>query len=227
MRHLQKIRTGCLQNVDSAHELVRPIMSGPATLENGFRPLSRVEIEAEILKIDMAPRAEIVRRADQLAGDYPGEGRDLLQEAVTRALSSRSCREGITGEQFVAGIMRSITSTARRGRERRGENPASIPVEVLVEQMGVGPYTVQTADEVIETERVRRLCENVLDQLASVSPLQAELIEGIGLNLRGQNLADYLGITRADLATVRRALKRNAQRVWAEAESQIFKLQKN
>jgi len=47
-------------------------MSGPVTLEDGFRPLSRAEIEAELLKIDMAPRAEIVRRADQLAGDYPG-----------------------------------------------------------------------------------------------------------------------------------------------------------
>lgn len=198
-------------------------MSGPVTLEDGSRPLSRAEIEAELLKIDMAPRAEIVRRADQLAGDYPGEGRDLLQEAVTRALSSRSCREGITGEQFVAGIMRSIASTARRGRERRGENPICIPTDVLVEQMGVGPYTVQTAEEVIETERVRRICEDILDRLAEVSPLQAQLIEGIGLDLRGQELADYLGITRADLATVRRTLKRNAQRVWAETESQILR----
>ena len=202
-------------------------MSGPVTPEDGFRPLSRAEIEAELLKIDMAPRAEIIRRADQLAGDYPGEGRDLLQEAVTRALSSRSCREGITGEQFVAGIMRSIASTARRGRERRGENPVSIPIDVLVEQMGVGPYTVQTADEVIETERVRRLCEDILDQLASVSPLQAQLIEGIGLDLRGQALADFLGITRTDLATVRRALKRNAQRVWAETESKILRSRNN
>lgn len=202
-------------------------MSGPVTLEDGFRPLSRAEIEAEVLKIDMAPRAKIVRRADQLACDYPGEGRDLLQEAFTRALSSRSCREGITGEQFVAGIMRSIASTARRGRERRGENPASIPTDVLAEQMGVGPYTVQTADEVIETERVRQLCADILDRLAKVSPLQAQLIEGIGLDLRGQKLADYRGITRADLATVRRALKRNAQRVWTEAEPQILQSQKN
>lgn len=197
-------------------------MSGPVTLEDGFRPLSRAEIEAELLKIDMAPRAEIVRRADQLAGDYLGEGRDLLQEAVTRALSSRSCREGITGEQFVAGIMRSIASTARRGRERRGENPASIPTDVLVEQMGVGPYTVQTADEVIETERVRQLCADILDRLAQVSPLQAQLIEGIGLDLRGQALAHYLGITCADLATVRRALKRSAQRIWTEFEREIL-----
>ena len=202
-------------------------MSGPVTLEDGFRPLSRAEIEAELLKIDMAPRAEIVRRAEQLAGDYPGEGRDLLQEAVTRALSSRSCREGITGEQFVAGIMRSIASTARRGRERRGEIPSSIPIDVLIEQMGGGPYTVQTADEVIETERVRRLCADILDRLAKVSPLQAQLIEGIGLDLRGRKLADYLGITRADLATMRRALKRNAQRVWAEAEPQILQSQKS
>lgn len=100
-------------------------MSPPVTFQDGFRPLSRAEIEAELLKIDIAPCAEIVRRVDQLAGDYPGEGRDLLQEAIARALSSITCREGITGEQFVAGIMRSIASTARRAHERCCEDITS------------------------------------------------------------------------------------------------------
>lgn len=198
-------------------------MSRPFELEDGVRPLTRSEVEAELLKIDMAPRANIVRRAEQLAGDYHGDGRDLLQEAVTRALTSRSCREGVTGEQFVAGIMRSIASTARRARERRNESAPSMPLETLAEQMGVGAYTVQTAEDIFETERMRGICEEILDQLAGVSPLQAALIDGIGLDLRGQALANHLGISLNDLATIRRALKRNAQRLWAEVEPQIFR----
>lgn len=196
-------------------------MSRPFTLKDGYRALSRAEVETELLKINMAPHTDIVRRADQLADDYPGDGHDLLQEAITRALASRSCREGVTGEKFIAGIMRSIASTARRARDRRKENSVSLPVDVLAEKMALGGYTVLPADEVIETERVRRICENVLDTLADMSPQQAALIEGIGLGHRGRALANYLDISLEELATVRRALKRNAQRLWIDVEFQI------
>jgi DNA-directed RNA polymerase specialized sigma24 family protein len=196
-------------------------MSDPFVPKDGFRPLSRGEVEAIIGRLDLKPRATIIRTADHLAGDYAGEGHDLLHEAITRALKSRSCREGITGEQFIAGIMRSIASTARRSRERRAEDPVSIPVEVLAEQMALGGYTVQSADEIIETERVRRICADVLDRLSGASATQANLIDGIGLGLRGQALADHLAISLEDLATVRRALKRHAQRLWLQFEPSI------
>lgn len=194
-------------------------MSAPFEPKDGFRALSRAEVETVVGQLDLKPRATIVRTANHLAGDYAGEGRDLLHDAITRALTSRSCREGITGEQFIAGIMRSIASTARRSRERRAEDPVSIPVEVLAEQMAVGGYTVPSADYIIETERVRRICADVLDRLASTSATQARLIDGIGLGLRGQKLADHLAISLEDLATVRRALKRHAQRLWLQVES--------
>jgi hypothetical protein len=112
-----------------------------------------------------------------------------------------------------------IASTARRSRERRAEDPVSIPVEVLAEQMAVGGYTVPSADVIIEIERVRQICADVLDRLAATSATQARLIDGIGLGLRGQELADHLAISLDDLATVRRALKRHAQRLWLQVES--------
>jgi len=196
-------------------------LSEPFVPKDGFRPLSRAEVETVIGRLDLKPRAMIVRTADHLAGDYVGEGRDLLHDAITRALTSRSCREGITGEQFIAGIMRSIASTARRSRERRADDPISVPVEMLAEQMGVGGYTVQSADDLIETERVRRICAGVLDRLAAASATQANLIDGIGLGLRGQALADHLAISLDDLATVRRALKRHALRLWLQVELSI------
>jgi len=200
-------------------------MSKPFTSKDGFRPLSRAEVEAELHKIDMAPSAAIVRRADQLSGDLNTEGRDLLQSAIVGALTSRSCRKGISGEQFLAGIMRSIASTARRSRERRGEVAVVLPVDVLTEQMAVGGYKVVTAEDILETERVRRLCEDILDTLANASPQQAALIDGIGLGLRGRALAKHLDVSLDDVATIRRALKRHAQRLWAEADEMIFRPQ--
>lgn len=197
-------------------------MSQPFTPTDGVRELSRTEVEAELIKLDMGSHAAIVRRADQLAGDYHGKGRDLLQNAIVGALTSRSCREGTSGEQLIAGIMRSIASTARWARERRGEYVVSFPVQVLGEQMAVGGYTVVGPDEIIEIERVRRQCEEFLDTLASASPQQAALTDGIGLGLREQVLAEQLGISIGDLATMRRALKRHAQRLWVQAGSGIF-----
>jgi len=198
-------------------------MSQSFTPPEDVRELSRSEVEAELLKLDMSPRAAIMRRAEELAGDFRGDGRDLLQNAILGALTSRSCRQGISGEQLISGIMRSIASTARRGRQRRGEDVVSLPVEVLAEQMAIGGYTVLAADEIIEIERVRRQCEDILDTLASASPWQAALIDGIGLGLRGQALAEHLGISPGDLATMRRALKRHAQRLWVQADSSIFR----
>ncbi len=198
-------------------------MSKPFVPAEDARQLTRDEIKAELVRIDMTPGTAITRCAEQFAADYPGEGRDLLQTAIVGALTTRTCREGVSGERFLAGIMRSIASTHRRARERRGENVVSLPVEVLAEQMAMGGYTVMAADDVIEIERVRLVCEHILDQLSAASPRQAALIDGIGLGLRGQALADHLGLSMQDLATVRRTLKRHAQRLWIDVDTQIFR----
>ena len=172
-------------------------------------------------KIDLSRDGMIGIRAEGLAKDLPGDGRDLLHEAICRALTSRQCRETATVDQFLRGIMRSIASTARRSRERRGEHHVGYPVEDLVERMALGGYVAQSAEDIIETERVRTLCADVLEQLAAASKTQAALIEGIGLDLRGQDLADHLGITLSELGTVRRGLKRNVQRIWPKVEAFI------
>ncbi len=189
-------------------------MPAPFEPKDGFRELSRDEIRAEVTKLYRDHGDRVERRADGIAFDYPGEGRDLLHDAIFRALTSRSCREDLTAEQFLGGIMRSIASTARRSRERREEDPVVLPVDEVAERMAVGGYVVQTADQIIETERVRQLCIDVIDRLAAASAQQAALLDGIGIDLRGRALARYVGITPKELATLRRALKRQAQRLW-------------
>lgn len=185
----------------------------PFEPKDGFRELTRDEIHAEVGRVYRDHGDRVDRRADGIAFDYPGEGRDPLHDAIFRALTSRSCREHLTAEQFLGGIMRSIASTARRSRERRQEGPVVQPVDEATDRMAVGGYVVQTADEILEIERPRQLGIDTIDRLAAASAQQAALIDGSGLDLRGQALADHVGITPDELATLRRALKRQAQRI--------------
>ena len=196
-----EIQTNGLKNVRAARE------------KDGFRELPPDGLHAELRQLYRDHRERGEGRAEGIAFDHPGEGRDLLHVSVSRALTSRSYREDLTAEQFLGGIMRSIASTARRSRERRQEDPVVLPVDEATERMGLGGYVVKTADEIIETERVRQLCIDVIDRLAAASEQQAALLDGIGLDLRGQALANHVGITLDELASIRRALKRQVQRL--------------
>lgn len=194
-------------------------MSAPFDPKNVvYRPLTRAALEDGIKNLDMKKARRV---ADHFVGDLQMEGRDLLNDAVCRALISRQCRNEITVAQFVVGIMRSIASTARRSRERRREEHVHLPVTDISERLALAGYVVQSPAEAIEAERIRDICADTLERLAAGSPLNARLIDGIGLGLRGDALAKYLNITSDELATVRRALKRQVQRIWPEVEAKI------
>lgn len=195
-------------------------MSKPFTPKDGFRELAPGEVLAGLHHVDFDNASTIVRRANAYAGDYFGDGRDLLHDAVTRAVVSRSCREGIPIEAFLAGVMRSLASTARRSRERREEQRA-MPIDWLAGRSIDGALVTQSADELIEIERIRQICAEVIDLLSAESDQQAALIDGIGLDFRGRALADYVGISPEELATARRKLKRHAERLWPHFERRL------
>jgi len=157
-----------------------------------------------------------------MSSDLPGDGRDLLHDAVCKALTSRTCKADLSVEQFLGGVMRSLASTKRRSHERGKENHVFMPADDVAGLIGSGGYTVASAEQIIETERVRVIAADALERLAAVSPIQDALIEAIGLGLRGQEIADRLGITAEDLATLRRSLKRHVQRLWPTIESEIY-----
>ncbi|WCT74190.1 hypothetical protein PQ455_02865 [Sphingomonas naphthae] len=196
-------------------------MSAPFSAEGGFRPLTRAEVQNEIGKLDLTEQGRIRRTADIMSQDLPGDGRDLLHDAVCKALTSRRCKADLSVEQFLGGVMRSLASTKRRSRERGRENHIFMPAEEVAEQMGSGGYTVASADQIIEIERIRAIAADALEQLAAASTAQAALIEAVGLGLRGQEIADRLKVTLEDLATLRRSLKRHVQRLWPTIESEI------
>lgn len=185
------------------------------------RPLTSDEVRAELAKVSFAPGGAMQRAAGALAGRVGTDSRDLLHEAVRRALVSRVCPAGVPVEQFVAGIMRSIVSAILRSRERGRDIDLLMPTDELEARLGLGGYTVRSPEEVIEIRRVRQLCIDVLDRLAEGSTAQEMLVDAIGHDLRGQQLADHLGVTMRELATLRRALKRRVQRIWPEVMGEI------
>jgi hypothetical protein len=178
-----------------------------------YRPLTRAEVEEELKRLDLARLVTVARR---YTNDLPIDEEDLLSEAACRTLTTRKCREGLTFNMFFSGVMRSIASGARKARDRRNDEFVHLPAVDASERMALVGLVVQSPEQELEIERERQLYADILDQLAAMGPMQAKLIDGIGLGMRGKMLASYLDITQGDLATLRRALKRNVQRMWPE-----------
>lgn len=191
-------------------------MSAINGVPEGQRALTHDEVRAELQRLKLGKNCPSERIASLFSARLPFEGRDLLHEAVCRALTSRQCREAITVGQFLNGIMRSIASTAKRAADARDAQEVFMPKEEVAERLGLGGYHVNSAEQELENERVRESLAEKIAQLAVKSERHARLIDGIGHNLRGQQLAEFVDVTQEELATLRRSLKREAQRIWPE-----------
>lgn len=196
-------------------------MSAPVEEPLSGRVLTQDDVRTELSALDLSPSGSVGNLSAMYARRINGEGGDLLHDAVHKALSSRRCPEEVPVEQFLAGIMRSATSTIRRSRERRRDQYDYLPLDYATERLALGGCTTKSADELIEIERVQTLCAEVIDKLADGSAEQALLIDGIALELRGRELADHLGVSLRDLATLRKALKRRIIRIWPDVKKEI------
>src|SRR4051794_9346397 len=78
------------------------------------------EIAEAISRLSAADRVRLVKAARHFACHWTMSGDDLLQEAVFRALDgSRHCPCDLPIAAFLAGIMRSLSSTALRSMKRQ------------------------------------------------------------------------------------------------------------
>jgi hypothetical protein len=109
--------------------------------------------------------------------------------------------------------MRSIASTAKRAIEQREAEHLFMPPEEIAERLGMGDYHIVSAEQELEDERIREALAKRIAQLAAKSERHARLIDGIGFNLRGRQLADFVGVTPEELPTLRRSLKREARKI--------------
>ncbi|KAA9016884.1 hypothetical protein [Sphingobium limneticum] len=216
---IRKNADSCLQKFLSAHEQVGPGMSVSSTPPSvqSSQPLTRQEIR-QLLASAKFSYVDLIRVARSFPGYVHGEANDLLHDALGAALGTRACPSGVTIEKALIEIMRSKWSTAARGRARRKVQVDYMPLEEIA--LAGNRYTVASTDEIQEIERVRMLCADVLERL-SLEPGFEALIDAIDADLRGQKLADHLGLSRRELASLRRALKRKIQKLWPDVKQML------
>jgi len=198
-------------------------MSAPNQLPTVARLLTRDEIREELARIKSSaadPLGQAVAGHAKLAGEDP---RDLLNEAILRALATRAVPSNIPFEAVLSGIARSVASGITKRRVRARERVPDTPLEDLIAAIPAGGYTVSTPDEIIERERVRQICADAIKRLARDDATREALIDAIGQGIRGNELAATLGISKRDLASMRKALKREIQRIWPTVDEQIGK----
>lgn len=88
----------------------------PSTAPSGR--LTSAQVRQALNMIDTAPGSRLARYAKYRAFAADMDADDLLQEAIFRAMASRSCPAHIAMEHFLLGVMRSIASKVIEKRER-------------------------------------------------------------------------------------------------------------
>jgi len=167
--------------------------------------LTKAQVRAAIAAIDTTANSKLKRVARFRAFTAGIDADDLLQEAILRSLTSRSCPAGLKIEHFLMAVMRSIASAAIAKRERD---------EPLFREACDRLAPSQAPDKAYESAVRAEACRKALEDVAGSSPKTEGVIDGIGQGLRGKALANFAGMEEAELATVRRLIKRRAAKVW-------------
>lgn len=196
-------------------------MSAPEPPPEPARHLTPDEVRAELAHIKPGVRSPL---RDAIAGHAARSGQEaaeLLNEAVKRALSSRAIPADVPFDAVLAEIARSIASSANLSRSRARQRIVDLPIQDLLDIIPAGGYAVSSPDDVIEQERARQICADALDRLAANDEKRAALIDAIDQGKRGDDLAATIGITKRELATLRKALKREVKRLWPEVQDEL------
>ena len=133
------------------------------------------------------------------------DGRDLLHDAIVRALDRRTCRAGTPAVAFVAGVMRSLVSDALRSAEAR-LNVSGLWDETEAARVAAGSAgdTEEGIHRQIDTQRLRARLDDTLKK----DPELARFTQAIRDGAFGRRLADAAGIAQKDVPTLRRRLSR-------------------
>lgn len=173
--------------------------------------LSVNQMRGRLYDTDLHPGGAVPSAATELGRRYRVDSEELLQGAVVRALGERTRRPDLPPELFLAQIMRSVGSSIARARLRARDREEDFRYS-LASQCGRSRVGLP-ADKLMQLEAEQYYYSGLLDEVADGDALLERMIDGIGFGLRGAELADFLEISQADLASRRRTLKRRAQTI--------------
>ena len=169
--------------------------------------LTKAQVRSAIAAIDISSNSTLMRMARWRAFTAGIDAADLLQEAILRALTSRSFPCGLKTEHFLMGVMRSIASAtiAKRARD-----------EALCRDEFNLPVLQLAPDEACEFAERADAWRQGLDDVVAGSQEIKKVIDGIDQGLCGRALAEFANTDQARLASVRKSIKRRVARACAK-----------
>ena len=168
--------------------------------------LSHSQVRTALAKLDISPGSPLRRCAQYFALTSEMDADDLLQEALLRAMTTRSSPAALGIEPFIKGVMRSIASGVIA---RHNHNAAVLRTGSIVGLFGQSQSPTNPADVLDQCERAA-VCAASLVSMSCGDPSIEKVLDGIGQGLCGKNLMAFADVTELQLATVRRTLKRRS-----------------
>ena len=194
----KKSKSACPNSGNAAH----------TSTNNATRSyLTQQQVRAAIAAIDFRANSKLRRMARIRAFTAGIDAEDILQEAILRTLTSRSCPAGLKMEYFLMAVMRSIAS-AIIARRKRDEARYCNELDLMV-----SPLAPDEACEIAERANAWR---EAFDKVVGGSAQIEKVVDGIGQGMCGRALADFVSTDQAQLASLRRTIKRRVARAYLE-----------
>lgn len=169
--------------------------------------LTRPQVRASLAAVDIRANSKLMRMARYRAFTASIDAEDLLQEAILRTLSSRTCPAGLEMEHFLMAVMRSVASEIIAKRQRH---------ETLLRDRFDQPMSPLAPDEAYESAERADVWRKGLNHVIARSPEIERVVDGIDQGLCGKALAEFANTDEARLASVRKTIKRRATGVCVE-----------
>ncbi|HVY19353.1 MAG TPA: RNA polymerase subunit sigma-24 [Bauldia sp.] len=156
-------------------------------------------------------------RLGQVARRYvrpPMEWRDLLQEALARAIDSRTCPGHVDIVKFLAEAMRSIASGEAEKIAHRlpiVAVPKNGSQNAIVENVRSPEPTAE--EELIQSAEEERIRSDIL-ALFSDDPLARDLVEGLFVGLTADELRQLTGLDDTGYDTKRKLIRRRIDKAY-------------
>jgi DNA-directed RNA polymerase specialized sigma24 family protein len=179
--------------------------------------LSREEIEQAIRMLPDAGTVRLRRTAAACCLGRPQDAKDLLQEALARALGgSRKCPRHVDVVRFLAEVMHSISSDAAKERQRHPQQQA---VSLFADDgaLALDPLdcAANAEQQLASDGEVKRITQAIIG-LFDDDPVAQVIVEGIMEDMEGEELRELAGLTKLAFASKRRLIRRRIEQAYPD-----------
>lgn len=171
---------------------------------------STVQVHAMLVALTDAELRRLETRSHYLARDQHILAADLRQEAYVRLLDGRrKCRVGVDIVDVLVGIMRSMVS-AEREADADGNRPVLIGAfgDGEIDGVSLAPSPEQLGHDALY---YRRTLDAIRAELGN-DPQLVAMLDAVLDGEKGQALQDKLGLTKTELASLHKKLRRRLEK---------------